>query len=133
VIATTSFASAAAKALVGRHPEVISPGVIRQGTRLYDDDPIVLAHPTRFIDASLLPEPYGPAGRVESPGGNRPSAREWRMVVIAHRKTSQARPKLLTVAGNMDWQSEQPLRDLIHRLGFRRWYDVHAAVAAEPE
>jgi hypothetical protein len=33
----------------------------------------------------------------------------------------------------MGWESEQPLRDLIHRLHIRRWHDVHALVAGERE
>ncbi len=61
------------------------------------------------------------------------SGPEWRALVIKHRQTGEARPKLAAVALNMGWNSDQPFRDLTHRLGFERWYDVHAAVAAEPE
>ena len=62
-----------------------------------------------------------------------PSGHEWQALVVCHRKTNLARPKLDDVAEKMGWNSEQPLRDLIHRLGFKRWHDVHAAVAAAPE
>jgi hypothetical protein len=62
-----------------------------------------------------------------------PSGPEWKELVKAYRKIGQARPNLATVAEEMGWHSEQPLRDLIHRVGIERWHDVHAWVAAEPD
>jgi hypothetical protein len=55
MIATTSFASEDVKALVGKDWRVVAPGVIRQGTRLPSDHPIVLRHPTLFMEADDEP------------------------------------------------------------------------------
>jgi hypothetical protein len=67
VIALDSFTSAITIELSGTHPAVID-GAIRQGTRLYADDPIVLAAPHLFADASLLPPCNDP-----SPGAAEPA------------------------------------------------------------
>lgn len=55
---------------------------------------------------------------------------KWRALVIAHRATGKARPKLIEVAEQMGWNSEQPLRDYCRELGIADWHDVHAIVAA---
>jgi hypothetical protein len=55
VIATDSFHSPDVAALRGKDPTVLPGGIIAQGTRFYADEPIVLNHPTLFVDASMLP------------------------------------------------------------------------------
>jgi hypothetical protein len=59
VIARTGFTSAATNRLAGIHPEVVQTGIgagaIRQGTRLWSDDEIVVANPTLFVDAAMVP------------------------------------------------------------------------------
>jgi hypothetical protein len=64
VIARTSFASTEAGRLAGTHPAVVQTGlgagVIRQGTRLFSDDSIVLEHPELFVDTSTVPDTSAP-------------------------------------------------------------------------
>jgi hypothetical protein len=61
------------------------------------------------------------------------SSPEWMRLVKAYRATGKPRPKLMEVAEQMGWASEQPLRDLYHRLGVARWHDVHALVSTDPD
>jgi hypothetical protein len=72
VIAHTSFAFDTT-GLPGPHPAIVQTGVgsgvIRQGTRLYADDPIVARHPSMFVDAGVVPSPTGP----DAPPEPRPS------------------------------------------------------------
>jgi predicted secreted protein len=55
---------------------------------------------------------------------------KWIALVKAYRATGKQRPKLLEVAEQMGWSSEQPLRDLCRELGVADWHDVHDIVAA---
>lgn len=79
----------------------------------------------------LMDEILGTA--AQRPPGWRPTGPEWTEIVIAYRKTGMDRPKLGDVAGRMGFQSEQPVRDRIHKLGIKDWHAVHALVAAEPD
>lgn len=63
----------------------------------------------------------------------RPTGIRWREIVLAHRRTGQARPKQLEVAMQMDFNNEQPLRARLRGLGISNWRDVHALIATEPE
>lgn len=54
----------------------------------------------------------------------------WLALIKAHRATGKPRPKLLEVAEQMGWNSEQPLRDYCRDLGVKEWHDVHPIVAA---
>lgn len=55
---------------------------------------------------------------------------KWIALIVAHRATGKPRPKLIEVAENMGWNSEQPLRDYCRELGVADWHDVHPIVAA---
>jgi hypothetical protein len=127
VVARTDFASARSQELSGTHPAV-DAGVVHRGTELWSDDPLVVASPTMFVDADVIPRHQE---GFEELAPTRPTGADWIALVRAHRRTDQRRPKLLTVAEQMGWDSEQPLRDLCRRLGIKDWRDVHGLVASE--
>jgi len=130
VIAIDSFASGDLEALVGKHHEVISPGVIRQGTRLWADDAIVLSHPTLFVSAHVVP---GAVGAETLAGDDLWSRAEWRAIVEVYRSRGKPRPSQLEVAEEMGLNTEQPLRDRLRALGIVDWRAVHALVKGQPQ
>lgn len=138
VIATTSFNSDDVAAFIGRNPAVVSPGTIQQGTRLYADDPIVLAHPTLFVDASIVPPPYDSAVQEAAP---QPSAAqehggpEWRATVVAYRAWQVDHPGGLPSQEAIAERrkiSEDTLARRLRKVGIASWHDVHALVESEP-
>lgn len=65
VIATDGFTNATVNAQVGKNPRVVRAGhgvgVVKHGTELWSDDPIVLANPAFFVDADVVPGPRAEA------------------------------------------------------------------------
>ena len=132
VMATQSFSNAYLGALVGKHPAVIAPGTIQQRTPLYADDPIVRSNPTFFADA--LPGADGAVGVDVSEQRRADTAPEWLAIVRAYRscqRPESRRPSQLQVANVMGFDTEQPLRDRLRRIGIADWRAVHARVAAD--
>ena len=143
VIATTSFANAAARALVGKHPAVIAPGVVQQGTRLYSDDPIVRgSDPSLFVDAGVIPgapsdtpttaQPTAPNGPRLTDLQPQP---EWIATVRAYRAVRaghpETRPTQEEVARGRG-MGERTLMLKLRAIGIKNWHDVHALIEAEP-
>ncbi|MGD0247802.1 MAG: winged helix-turn-helix domain-containing protein [Candidatus Limnocylindrales bacterium] len=128
VVAPEGFAGAGLQELVGIHPHVHWPGVVRPNTRLWSDDPIVLAHPTMFYDDPSAP-PEEPAPAMPQAGDDLWAKPEWLEILKAYRACSDSRPSQNDVAEKMGL-SEQSVRDRLRRLGIRDWRAVHALIAA---
>jgi len=123
VIAATSFSHDDFAAMVGKHPAVIAPGVVRQGTRLFADDPIVLQHPTLFVVASVVPDPAGTFGALDdgAPVPARPSGPQRVAIVRAYRGADDVRPSQARVAEAMGI-SEEWLRLQLRKLDVASWH-----------
>lgn len=126
VIAHTSFAIDTAF-LPGPHPSVIQTGVttgaIRQGTRLYADDPIVVRHPSMFVPADMLP---GPAGAPMLTEPSRPPSsrgfteRQIREAVRTARRRWNHTPTRADVAAVLG-TTESTLDRAVRDLGMGKW------------
>jgi hypothetical protein len=122
VIASTSFAAADLDALVGRHPSVIAPGVIRQGTRLYDDDPIVVGHPNLFVDARIVPgAPEGEMGGARRPPLDGLTRERIVDAVIEGREPEGTWPTQSAVADALGYADSRRLRQV---QGPRGWAGI---------
>lgn len=91
VIAAQGFAAGDLDPLVGKHPAVIAPGVIRQGTELWSDDPIVRAHPALFVDADIVP---GPSAEASSKRSTDPAPTSGPRPMVAAEEVEAMRQKL---------------------------------------
>jgi hypothetical protein len=125
--------------MVGKHPAVVraglAAGVIRQDTRLFADDPIVLANPTLFVDESTVPGPPGFGQPPAPPSTERQSNPEWNATVRAYRACRVRHPDELPTQEEVARErglSEDTLTRRLRKLDIAGWHDVHALVEIEP-
>jgi hypothetical protein len=123
VIAKTSFGAIGASGLLaelsGQHPAVVPPGVIRQGTELYADDPIVIAYPTKFVDSGIVPgsADQPPRARVVARGLTEHGIRQ---AVADIRQEVDRAPTRAAVAERLH-TSEATLKRAMQDLKMGRW------------
>jgi hypothetical protein len=84
----------------------------------------------RHAQAETLRRYHDRLVQLDSDKMERATYMKWVALIRAHRATGKKRPKLLDVAREMGWESEQPLRDYCRELGVDNWHDVHAIVAS---
>jgi hypothetical protein len=125
MIATTSFSAGGLDALAGKHPAVVFPGVVQQGTRLWSDDPIVLASPTFFVDADILPGATHPDS-VQDARDDPPAVARGltdsaiRRAAAAEREATDGAPTREAVAGRLH-TSVPTLKRAMKDLGMGHW------------
>ena len=54
-------------------------------------------------------------------------------LIAAYRRCKARRPKQLDVAGEMGYESEDPVRDALRKAGIPDYRKIHALIAALPE
>jgi hypothetical protein len=126
VVARQGFISSLSHSLRGKSLAVDgSTGVVRAGTKLWSDHPLVLANPEQFLDATELPPPVGPA-EPSPPALNVPAAArgltesQIRQTVAQLRQQLDRAPTKAETAAQLH-TSEATLKRAMQDLSMGRW------------